>query len=386
MSEAFTIGVEEEYFVTNPKTRNTLRRMPPRMMARCRELLGDRVTHEMLQSQIEIATPVCHSLAEARAELERLRLGVVQAAKEHGLAIVAAGTHPMAEWQEQRHTDKPRYDQIMDDLGMLGHRNLVCGLHVHVELPDPESRIDVMTRMMPFLPILLALSTSSPFWRKQRTGLMGYRLAHYDELPRTGLPPLFGGQDYERYVETLVQAGIIPDSSYVWWAIRPSKRFPTLELRVADCCTYLDDAVAIAALYRCLARALWRRPDLNADATAVTALIANENKWRAQRYGIEGGFVDENERRLIPFSQAFGNLLSLIAEDVAHFGCEAEIDGARRILARGTSANRQLAVYTEARQRGETRLQAVHAVVDWLIATTRAPKSTTSAPVYAQAS
>ena len=372
MSEAFTIGVEEEYFVTNPKTRNTLRRMPPRMMARCRALLGDRVTHEMLQSQIEIATPVCQDIAQARAELTRLRQGMVQAAEEHGLAIVAAGTHPMAEWSEQRHTDKPRYDQIMDDLGMLGHRNMVCGLHVHVELPDPDKRIDIMTRMMPFLPILLELSTSSPFWRKQRTGLMGYRLAHYDELPRTGLPPLFRDtRDYERYVETLVQAKVIPDSSYVWWAIRPSKRFPTLELRVADSCTYLEDTLAIAALYRCLARALWRRPDLNAEATAITALIADENKWRAQRYGIEGGFVDEAERRLVPFGEVFGNLLSLIAEDIAHLGCEAEIEGARRILGRGTSAIRQLAVYSDARQSGARRLEAVHQVVDWLIATTR---------------
>ena len=373
MSEAFTVGIEEEYFVTNRKTRNTLRRMPPRMMARCRALLGDRVTHEMLQSQIEIATPVCGSLAQARDELTRLRRGMVQAAEEHGLALVASGTHPMAEWSEQNHTDKPRYDQIMDDLGMLGHRNMVCGLHVHVELPDPDKRIDVMTRMAPFLPILLALSTSSPFWRKQRTGLMGYRLAHYDELPRTGLPPLLrDARDYERYVETLVQAKIIPDSSYVWWAIRPSKRYPTLELRVADSCTYLDDTLAIAALYRCLARTLWRRPDLNADATVVTALIADENKWRAQRYGIESGFVDERQQRLVPFAEVLGSLLTLIAEDIAQLGCEAEIEGVRRILGRGTSAIRQLAVYDQARQSGARRLEAVHQVVDWLVTTTRA--------------
>ena len=242
MAENCTIGVEEEYFVTNPKTRNTLRRMPPKMMARSVELLGDRVTHEMLQSQIEVATGICSTLAQAREELTRLRRGVVQAAAEHGLAIVAAGTHPLAEWSEQRQTDKPRYDLLMDDLRMIGRRNLVCGLHVHLELPDPEHRVEVMIRMTPFLPYLLALSTSSPFWNKQRTGLMGYRLAHYDELPRTGLPPLLrDGKDYMSYIETLTQAGIIPDSSYIWWAIRPSKRFPTLELRVADSCTYLDD-------------------------------------------------------------------------------------------------------------------------------------------------
>ena len=373
MSEAFTIGIEEEYFVTNRKTRSTLRRMPPRMMRRAKELLGGTVTHEMLQSQIEVASPICTSLGEARETLTRLRQGLVQATGEYGLAIVAAGTHPMAEWSEQRHTDKPRYDQIMDDLGMLGHRNLVCGLHVHVELPDPARRIDVMTRMTPFLPYFLALSTSSPFWRKQRTGLMGYRLAHYDELPRTGLPPRFeAARDYDRYVETLIEAGVIPDASYVWWAIRPSKRFPTLELRVADACTHLEDTLALAALYRCLARALWRQPDLNADMTTVGALIATENKWRAQRYGIEGGFVDERERRLVPFRDALENLLSLVAEDAAHFGCEAEVKGIRTILERGTSATRQLRVYSEARQRGAKRLAAIREVVDWLIGTTAA--------------
>jgi glutamate---cysteine ligase / carboxylate-amine ligase len=373
MADAFTIGVEEEYFVTNPKTRNTLRRMPPKMMARSVEILGDRVTHEMLQSQIEVATGVCSTVAQAREELTRLRRGVVEAAAEHGLAIVAAGTHPLAAWSEQRQTDKPRYDLLMDDLRMIGRRNLVCGLHVHLELPDPERRVEVMGRMAPFLPYLLALSTSSPFWNKQRTGLMGYRLAHYDELPRTGLPPLLrDGREYTTYIETLTQAGIIPDASYIWWMIRPSKRFPTLELRVADSCTYLDDAIAIAALYRCLGRALWRQPDLHAQWTGITALIVDENKWRAQRYGIDEGFVDERERRLIPFRDAFATLLGLVAEDIAHFGCEAEIELARRILTRGTSAHRQLSLYNEARQRGLGRMAALRGVVDWLIATTRA--------------
>lgn len=372
MNEPFSIGVEEEYFVTNPKTRNTLRRMPPRLLARCRELLGDNVTTELLQSQIEIATPTCHSIPEIRRELTRLRGAVVQAATEHGLAMVAAGTHPMAEWSEQRHTDKPRYEQIMDDLRMIGQRNLVCGMHVHVAVPDPDRRVDIMTRMVPFLPTLLALSTSSPFWKKRPTGLMGYRLAHYDELPRTGLPPLFAGKtDYDRYVDTLVAAGIIPDASYLWWAIRPSLRYPTLELRVADCCTRLDDAVAIAAIYRCLVRVLWRRPDLNAALTPVSWLVIDENKWRAQRYGIEGGLIDEADRRTVPFTEALDGLLALIAEDARDLGCTSETEKARHILARGTSAHRQMEIYREARARGASRTAALRDVVDWLIATTQ---------------
>lgn len=373
MSEPFSIGVEEEYFVTNRKTRNTLRRMPPGLLARCRSVLGEHVTPELLQSQIEIATRTCTSLAEIRGELGRLRGAVARAAEDDGLAILAAGTHPMAEWSEQRHTDKPRYDQIMDDLRMIGQRNLVCGMHVHVAMPDPARRIDIMTRMVPFLPALLALSTSSPFWKKHATGLMGYRLAHYDELPRTGLPPLFGSAgEYERYVDTLVAAGAIPDASYLWWAIRPSSRYPTLELRVADSCTYLDDAVAIAALYRCLVRTLWRRPELNAGGTLVTWLVVDENKWRAQRYGIETGLIDEHDRRIVPFGEVIDRLLALVDEDATHFGCTAEVGAVRRILARGTSAQRQLAVYRDARGRGATRTAALREVVDWLIATTQA--------------
>lgn len=372
MTEPFSIGVEEEYFVTNRKTRNTLRRMPPSMLGQCRRVLGEHVTPELLQSQIEIATRTCSSIAEIRSELARLRSAVARVAEEHGLGIVASGTHPMAEWSEQRHTDKPRYDQIMDDLGMLGQRNLVCGMHVHVAVPDPAQRIDIMSRLVPFLPALLALSTSSPFWKKHPTGLMGYRLAHYDELPRTGLPPLFGtAADYDHYVDTLVAAGAVPDASYLWWAIRPSKRYPTLELRIADCCTYLDDAVAIAALYRCLVRLVYRRPELNAGGTWATWAVADENKWRAQRYGIESGLIDEQERRVVPFPDTLNRILDLIADDATFFGCTATIEKVRRILSRGTSAHRQLAIYQEARQLGATRLEALREVVDWLIATTQ---------------
>jgi carboxylate-amine ligase len=369
MSREFGFGIEEEYFITNPRTRTTLSHMPQRMLDRCREQLGvAQVSREMLQSQIEVVSGICHSAAEGREELIRLRATVCRVANEYELGLIAAGTHPMAEWVDQRQTDKPRYDVVMDDLRMLGQRNLVCGQHVHVSLPDPARRIDVMNRIVPFLPVLLALSTSSPFWKKHRTGLMGYRLAAYDELPRTGLPPMFRDPaDYDRYVETLTVADVIPDASYLWWAIRPSLKFPTLELRVADCCTHVDDALCIAALYRCLIRLLFRRPALNANWSGITRFIADENKWRAQRYGIEGGLVDEASRRLAPFSEVLESILALVGEDAQALGCEAEIGHAREIVKRGTSAHGQLAVYRSARDAGLNRLEALKKVVDWLL-------------------
>jgi carboxylate-amine ligase len=375
----FRLGLEEEYFVTNPKTRNTLRRMPPRLLARCRELLPEKVSREFLQSQLEIATRICDTATDARAVLTQIRSHIGQAAAEHGLAIIAAGTHPMAEWTEQRQTDKPRYDQIMDDLGMIGRRNMVCGMHVHVDIPDPDRRVEVMNRLVPYLPILLALSTSSPFWTKRPTGLMGYRLAHYDELPRTGLPELFRDPgDYDRYIDTLAGSGVIPDASYVWWMVRPSVKYPTLELRVADCCTRIDDAISIAALYQCIVRALWRRPELGADFSPITRLIADENKWRAQRYGIDAGLIDEKQKRLVPFPEIIDNLLALIAEDADHLGCKADVEAARSILKNGTSAHRQRAIYSEARQRGAGRVAAVREVVDWLIGASQPPANEVS--------
>jgi carboxylate-amine ligase len=255
----------------------------------------------------------------------------------------------------------------MHDLQMLGERNLLCGLHVHVELPDPDQRVDVMRRMLPYVPLFIALATSSPFWRSRRTGLMGYRLAAYDELPRTGLPPLFESKaDYDAYVATLVAAGVIEDSSYIWWAVRPSHKHPTLELRAPDSCTRVEDAVAIAALYRALARHLVRNPRLNSDLTVVDHAIAIENKWRAQRYGIHGSFVDGRTRRAVTIPDVVENLIGELDEDMRALGCENEVAGARSILKQGTSADIQIAVFRETEHRTGSRGQAFGAVKSWL--------------------
>jgi carboxylate-amine ligase len=307
-------------------------------------------------------------MADARSELRHLRRTVAAVAAEHGLAILAAGTHPTAVWRHARRTEKQRYDTVMHDLQMIGRRDLLCGLHVHVELPDPDTRIDVMYRMLPYLPLFLALSTSSPFWQSQQTGLMGYRLAAYDELPRTGVPELFRTQaEFDAYVAALVRAGVIEDSSFIWWAIRPSLANPTLELRAPDCCTLVEDAIAIAALYRTLTRHLYIDRGRNADLDAVQRAIVVENKWQAQRRGVHATFVSEDGP--VTVAQTLDRLVEDTAADAEAFGCRSELERCRAIAASGTSADAQLAIFASRIER-EDRAAALRAVIDWIAAAT----------------
>src|SRR5665647_457271 len=346
----YTVGMEEEYFVFDAGTRRAVRDFDHKFLALARSELGDRVMTEMLQSQIEVATPPCASMAEARAHLVHYRSTLAQAAAERGLGLAAMGTFPLAFWPEQQVTKKQRYDAIMDDLQMIGYRNMLCGMHVHVEVPDTNTRIDLIMRLTPFLPLLLALSTSSPFWQGQLTGLRGYRLAAYDELPRTGLPELFRTtEDYNEFVAALVWANIIPDASYIWWALRPSLGNPTVELRIADSCTRLDDALAIAALFRCLVRALDRDRALNAGFDRVGRAITQENKWHAQRYGIAATFVDPFARSPLNTKDWLEQVLDLIAEDVAAFGCQPDIRRLTAIVREGTSADCQIDIFSKAK-------------------------------------
>ncbi|MBI4366787.1 MAG: carboxylate-amine ligase, partial [Deltaproteobacteria bacterium] len=317
-------------------------------------------------------TPPCASIQEARTHLSRYRRTLAQAAGERGLGIAAMGTFPLAFWPEQQVTKKRRYDAIMDDLQMIGYRNMLCGLHVHVRVPDLDRRIDLIMRLTPYLPLLLALSTSSPFWQGHLTGLCGYRLAAYDELPRTGLPELFRAKDdYDSFISALVWAKIIPDASYIWWAMRPSLPNPTVELRVADSCTRLDDALAIAALFRCLVRALDRDRALNNGFDRVGRAITQENKWHAQRYGMAATFVDPFARSPLTAKEWLDQVLDFIAEDVNALGCAPDIAHLDAIVAQGTSADRQIDIYSKAMASGARRLTAIVNVVDWVAAETR---------------
>jgi carboxylate-amine ligase len=363
----YRIGIEEEYFVSDLRTGNVRRTMSKAFYDACEKELGDVVTPELLQSQIEVRTPPCFTMKEVRDHLTHYRRVLAREAVRRNLAIVASGTHPLAVWPEQKQTPKERYGEVREDLQMLAMRNMVCGLHVHVEVPDRDSRVEIMYRMIPFLPPLLALSASSPFWQGHRTGLLGYRLTAYDELPRTGLPELFRTTaEYRRYIDTLKEAGVIKDSSFIWWAIRPSRAHPTIELRVADSCTHIEDTLAIAAIYRGLMRHLVDHPDLNADLDTVGRAVAEENKWRAQRYGTGATFVDQRARTARPIEDVVRYILELIRPDTDALQCTAEAEHALEILKRGSSADQQIRVYRKARDEGASRPQALKNVVLWL--------------------
>jgi carboxylate-amine ligase len=347
----FSFGIEEEYFLADATTLQVPSETPEALFALAGCGVTGRIGREFLQAQIEVATEPHAEVAAARRELGRLRQNAAGAAAAHGLTILACGTHPSARWPFAVQSPKERYTQVMDVLQMIGQRNMLCGMHVHVEFPDPARRVDVMTRMLPYLPLFIALSTSSPFWQGRATGLKGYRLAAYDELPRTGLPELFtSAAEYDAYVAALMRSGAIRDASHLWWAIRPSLKYPTLELRAPDCCTRLDDAVAIAALYRALARHLYVDPEHNAGLDVVDRSIAVENKWRAQRYGLHGTFASRSGA--IAVSELLDRILDLVAADAAELGSVDEVERCRAIVARGTSADTQLRIFTENEHEG----------------------------------
>lgn len=369
----YSFGIEEEYFVFDRQSRRAVSSANGKFIAAAKKRLGDRVTTEMLQSQIESVSPPCDGMEQMRAHLIECRRVIAEEAAKQKLGIAAMGTFPLADWPDQAVTPNPRYDAIIDDLQMVGLRNMLCGMHVHVQLPDPGTRIDMMMRLTPYLPLLLALSTSSPFWQGHLTGLHGYRLAAYDELPRTGLPELFRTeQDYSDFICALTSAKIIPDASYIWWAIRPSLRYPTLELRVADSCTNLDDGLAIAALFRCLVRALDRDRARNAGFDRVGRAITAENKWRAQRYGVAATFVDPLRRQAMSAREWLDDVLDFTGDAAGALDCRRDTARLAQIVSRGTSADRQIEVFTKARAAGRQRGSALKDVIDWAAAETQA--------------
>ena len=351
IDDQFQFGIEEEYFLCDAQTLQVPAETPDALFKRANFGVTGNIGREFLQAQIEVATEPHTNAGDARRELLRLRQSADAAAAEHGLSIAACSTHPMAHWREAVQSPKDRYTDVMDALQMIGQRNMLCGMHVHVEFPDPSRRVDVMMRMLPYVPLFIALSASSPFWQSHATGLKGYRLAAYDELPRTGLPELFrNNAEYEAYVDAMVLSGAMQDASHLWWAVRVSLKYPTLELRAPDCCTRLDDGLALASLYRALARFLYRHPDHNAEIDVVDRSIAVENKWRAQRYGAQGSFVTRSGA--ISVGDMVANLIDLVAADAEALGCAGELDHCRSIVTEGTSADAQLRIFTENEHEG----------------------------------
>jgi len=368
----FSLGIEEEYLLVDRQSRDLAHDRPDAFMTALEAKLGDQVKPEFLTSQVELVTNPCADIAAARAELTHLRRTAADVAAEFGLAIVAAATHPFA-GGEATPTDKERYKVLARDLQGVGRRLLICGMHVHCGLDDRELRIDLMSQIAYFLPHILALSTSSPFWRGEDTGLKSYRIAVFDELPRTGIPEQFDSWgEYQRHVDILVKTGLIEDASKLWWDVRPSARFPTLEMRITDVPTLVEDTFTIAAIYVCLLRMLWRLKRSNQRWRRYAAMLIGENRWRAQRYGIDEGLVDFGKGEIVPYAHLLGEIVELVREDSEALGCAAEVARAPEILRQGTSAHRQRKVYEAALAAGADKREALVKVVDALIAETLA--------------
>ena len=366
---SLTLGIEEEYLVVDRQTRDLVRSPDPGFLERCSEALGDRVTPEYLQCQVEVGTRPHASVPDAIEELTALRRAVAEAADAFGYAPIAASTHPFAKWREQTHTRKARYDALREDLGHPVRRMLICGCHVHVGIEDDDLRIDLMNQAAYFLPHLLAMSCSSPFWEGEDTALASYRLTVFDALPRTGLPdPLASWSEYRRLTEHLVASGCIEDATRIWWDVRPSDKFPTLEQRVTDVCSRVRDAAAVAAVWQSLLGFLLRLRTRNQRWRVYPATLVNENRWRAQRYGSQARLVDHGRQRLAPFADLVEEILELTLPDAETLGCRAELLHARRIAAEGDSAARQRATYARARKEGADDREALSQVVDGLIA------------------
>lgn len=365
---AWTIGIEEEYLLVDRQTRELIRDQPPGLMKEANALIEGQVSPEFLRSQIEIGTRVCANIQEVRADLARLRSVIAEAASRHGLAPIASSSHPFARWQEQQVTDADRYRELEANMQTVMRRLMISGMHVHVGIEDRELRIDLMGQASYFMPHILALSTSSPFWSGMDTGLKSYRKTVFKAAPRTGLPEHFASWgEYERHVGVLVDAGIIADASMIWWDLRPSVRYPTLEMRVADLPTRIEDTVCLAAIYVCILRMLWRRRVKNQRWRSYANFLVDENLWRAQRYGVDNSLLDFGKGELVPFAELVDELIELLQRDAEALNCVAEVEHARTIVQRGTSADFQLATYRDALSNGASEHEAMKAVVDILI-------------------
>lgn len=363
----FTLGIEEEYLLVDRKTRDLVA-APDALMDECKKVLKSRVSPEFLQCQIEVGTGVCKTIPQARAELVELRKTIAGIANSYGFAPLAVATHPFADWQHQSFTNKQRYEELARDLAGVARRMLICGMHVHVGIEDEDLRIDLLGQLSYFLPHLLALSASSPFWQGQDTGLASYRLSVFDNLPRTGLPPLFNSYgEYTRAVDRLVHSGVIEDATKIWWDLRPSARFPTLETRICDVTPRLDDTVAMAALVQSLAHMLYRLRLSNQRWRQYERFLINENRWQAQRHGVSGQLMDFGKAELVDYPDLLDELLELVAQDAEELGCSNEIVKLRDIVTDGNSADRQRAVFKSATDQGADHDEAMRAVVDSLI-------------------
>jgi carboxylate-amine ligase len=364
MFDQFTLGIEEEFQIVDPKTRQ-LKSHVSEFLEEGKMILGEQIKPEMIQSMIEVGTGICANIEEARVDISRLRGIISSLARKKGLEIVAASTHPISHWQDQEIFDDDRYRIMVEEIQMVARSLLIFGLHVHVGVADPERAIHLMNTARYFLPHLLALSTSSPFWMGVQTGLKSYRSEVFKKFPRTDIPDHFDSRAaFDQYIELLVKTNSIDNGKKIWWDVRPHAFFPTLEFRVCDIPTRVDDTIAIAALCQAIIAKLNKIMDssLGFRLHLYRRMLIQENKWRAVRYGMQGKFIDFGKQKEVPVVDMIRELLEFVDDVVDPLNSRKEIEHIHTILERGTSADAQLAVFEQT--------NSLESVVDMLIAYT----------------
>ena len=347
MAHRFTIGVEEEFQIIDPETLE-LRSHVVQLLSAASHGLGDQVKQEMHQSIVETGTKICENVSELRVEMHRTRGELVAAAERTGLQVAAAGTHPFSSWKDQVISPGERYQNIVEEMGQLARSLLIFGMHVHVAMPDRQTTIDMMNMVRYFLPHLLALSTSSPFWMGRNTGLKSFRTTVFRRFPRTGIPEQFlSWSEYENFVNLLVRTNCIDNPKKIWWDVRPHPSFGTLEFRMFDVATRVEEAVSIAALTQAIIVKLHKLYTKNISWRLYRRALIEENKWRAARYGIEGKFIDFGKEAEVPMRELIPELLEFVDDVVDELGSRSAVDYIHTIMNKGTSAERQLRVYEQ---------------------------------------
>ncbi|HEU4595654.1 MAG TPA: carboxylate-amine ligase [Pyrinomonadaceae bacterium] len=345
--EHYTLGIEEEFQIVDPQTRE-LRSRVSEILDEGKMLLGEQFKPEMIQSMIEVGTDKCYNIQEARTDITNLRAITASLARKKGLAIVAASTHPISHWRDQKIFDDKRYNVLVEELQMVASSLLIFGLHVHVGMPDKDRAIHIMNAARYFLPHVLALTTSSPFWLGFNTGLKSYRSEVFKKFPRTDIPDHYDSYAaFQRYVDLLVKTGCIDDGKKIWWDVRPHPFFPTLEFRICDIPTRVDDTIAIAALFQAIVAKLDKLIEKNLGFRLYRRALIQENKWRAVRYGLDGKMIDFGKQKEVPVRDLILELLEFVDEVVDDLGSRTEVEHIHTILERGTSADEQLRIYAE---------------------------------------
>ena len=360
MKPSFTLGIEEEYQTVDPETRDLRSHIHAEIIEKGKLLLQERVKAEMHQSVVEVGTSVCANIADAKEELKKLRRDMIRLARENGLRVASAATHPFADWRVQEVTPDERYKNIVEDMQLVARANLIFGLHVHVGVEDRETAIHLMNHARYFVPHLLALSSNSPFWLGMDTGLKSYRCKVFDKFPRTNMPDFFPSWgEYENYVKLLIKTNSIDNAKKIWWDIRPHPFFNTLEFRVCDIPMRLEETIALAALIQATIAKLYKLYSANQGFRLYRRSLLMENKWRAARYGIDGKLIDFGKQKEVPERELVEEYLEFVDDVLDELGCRKEVEYVQTIMKMGTGADRQLRVFRETND--------MKAVVDYII-------------------